>query len=301
MTDEIDPLSSFFVSSIDATLNRQWWRLAVVVVDAGTGTDTDVPVPVTEWSPVWIAAVSALFFGAIKILMGKKCGIEWYGFLHAIITGIGALVVIYLNTFASEYLIGIPEPLAVATCQPPLTSLHRILPSITMGFAIIDTIDSFRIGWDFIAHGIATFSAMALFIAAGASQMIAPFLVMEVSTIFLSLVRADWKEQIIFINQSLFSLAFFLCRIVLFPILHFRLMRAVFFAEGADCHHPYLRWAVLLFGLFFDFLNVFWFYKLIRKIKRKLTGKEKLKSKNDDLKQFSQEHHIPPHKNKKQE
>ena len=37
---------------------------------------------------------------------------------------------------------------------------------------------------------------------------------------------------------------------------------------------------ISILGMFFNCLNAFWFYKIIKKVKRKLSGAEKWKAKN---------------------
>ena len=47
------------------------------------------------------------------------------------------------------------------------------------------------------------------------------------------------------------------------------------------CLPSYFSKVVLLFGPFFHLLNAFWFYKIVRKVVRKMSGREKLMEKND--------------------
>ena len=70
--------------------------------------------------------------------MKKKRGIDWYALIHAIISSIGAMICMYLDYTSSTILTGSPEPESTVLCGEPLTSLHRILPAITMGYAIFD-------------------------------------------------------------------------------------------------------------------------------------------------------------------
>lgn len=252
----LDPLSSLFLRGIEIIFDNNG---------------------ANEWSPYGVAAVSCSFFWAIKMTMKKWRNVEWYGFAHSFVTGMGALVVLYLDLFAAEELNGIGEPLAAATCHEPLTSLHKVIPAITMGFAILDILDGLSIGIDFLLHGMATFSVMAFFISHDKPQIVAPFLLMEVSTIFLSFIRMDLPDRWVILVQAIFTSLFFISRIVIMPMVHFRVTRDMFLAPGSDCHPPYMKYGVLLFGLFFDCLNCFWFYKIMGKVRRKFLGKEKLK------------------------
>jgi hypothetical protein len=47
------------------------------------------------------------------------------------------------------------------------------------------------------------------------------------------------------------------------------------------CLPYYFSKVVLCLGPFFHLLNAYWFYKIIQKAKRKLSGKEKLDENND--------------------
>lgn len=47
------------------------------------------------------------------------------------------------------------------------------------------------------------------------------------------------------------------------------------------CLPFYFSKMILVLGPFFHILNAYWFYKIIRKIIRKLTGEEKLNERND--------------------
>lgn len=66
----------------------------------------------------------------------------------------------------------------------PLTSLHRILPAITMGYAVFDLLDSFDLRLDFLLHGAATFSVMGLFVWNDVPHLVNSMLLMEVSVLW---------------------------------------------------------------------------------------------------------------------
>jgi hypothetical protein len=46
------------------------------------------------------------------------------------------------------------------------------------------------------------------------------------------------------------------------------------------CYPPSFIWVCGCFGLVFHCLNIFWFYKILLKLKRKVAGKEKFTDKN---------------------
>jgi len=171
---------------------------------------------------------------------------------------------------------GVAEPLGSIQCNGALTSLHRIIPAITQGYAVCDIINGFRLGPAFLAHGIATFTVLGIFNELEASHILTPMLFMEVSTIVLSVVRADFFTPTMqLITQASFALLFFLCRIVVCPFINYEII-TVMNKHMGDCFPRYLFYITLAFGGFFQCLNTFWFYKLVKKIERKLRGQESM-------------------------
>ena len=107
---------------------------------------------------------------------------DWDAFVHAVLTAILSCICQYYNSFLAEEMRGEPEPYgSISKCLGPLTSLHKIVPSMTLGYAICDIINGFTLGVDALAHGFATFTVMAAFIYLDASHIITPMLTMEVS------------------------------------------------------------------------------------------------------------------------
>lgn len=112
-----------------------------------------------------------------------------------------------------------------------------------------------------------------------------PFLCLQVSTVSLTLVRADFVSPTVsLLIQAAFSISFFVFRICLVPYLWFQI--AYTMTKHRQDYIPcfpveiFLP-AVWLFGLFFHGLNAYWFYKIVRKIQRKLAGIEKVQENND--------------------
>lgn len=105
-----------------------------------------------EWSTRHVAVVSAIILGGVQMVMKQKFGVNWYSFLHAIVTGLGSFVCVWLDVFAAVPMTGVSQPLGAVLCQGPLTSLHTIIPAMTMGFGVFDIIEGFRHGtWDFVS------------------------------------------------------------------------------------------------------------------------------------------------------
>ena len=226
-----------------------------------------------------VGLFSFLVLAVIKLVLGKRRGIDWYGLFHALVTGIGAAACIYLDVVASETLTGFPEPQRSCQCLPPLTSLHRILPAISTGYSILDTYDGAKTGPAFLAHGIATGFVMVYFSEINAPHIVVSFLLMEVSTVFFNLLHAEMmSKKVKFIVQLSFAFFFFVCRILISPIVWVRLCLAMYKASLSEhstfpyCYHSLISLVAFLLGMFFHILNAYWFYKIVMKARRTLRG-----------------------------
>ena len=117
---------------------------------------------------------------------------------------------------------------------------------------------------------------MTLFNELEASAIITPMLIMEVSTIVLAMLRCDFltpKMQLI--TQATFAFLFFLCRILIAPYLCLDVIVKMNEHLG-ECYPRFIFYVTLVFGIFFNGLNLFWFIKLVKKIQRKLKGEESI-------------------------
>jgi hypothetical protein len=128
-----------------------------------------------DWNLRHVAVLTAILLGIIRITLGKTRGIDWYALFHALLTAGGSLVCVYLSFQSHE-----TDVMRAITCQGPLTSLHRILPAITMGYSIFDLIDGCFIGMDFMFHGAGTLALMAFFCEYKIPELVTPMLLMEV-------------------------------------------------------------------------------------------------------------------------
>lgn len=127
--------------------NTSWsgWILleCIQVFDRGTGA--------SEWAQDSrkIAVGSAVLLGSIRFFAQQKGNVNWYSLLHACITGIFSAVCVWLNHYAT--LTGRSEPLGAILCHGPLTTIHAILPAITVGYGIYDVIEGLQHGMDFVS------------------------------------------------------------------------------------------------------------------------------------------------------
>jgi hypothetical protein len=92
------------------------------------------------------------------------------------------------------------------------------------------------------------------------------------------------SEQLLTLNILLFVTTFFAFRIIICPYLWWGIFSTVWEnkenSESQACLPWHFKYVTFVFGMFFNCLNSFWFYKIIRKFFRKLSGKEKIKEKN---------------------
>lgn len=231
----------------------------------------------------YIAIISAIIFIALSPFKTKN-KFELDSFIHAIITGIGSAMCVYLDQYVAEELTGIPEPLGQIRCQKPLTTLHVILPAVTLGYSINDiyqcvTKDQ---GMAFLFHGIAMFASTATCCQLGLQPLLTRGLIMEISTIFLNLSSIELLGPYIQgAIQLSFVFSFFLTRNVGYPYIWYQFIstynKESLINNGNFCFPSFMFYFIFFSGLFFNCLNLFWLYKLIRKVKRKLTGKQGMK------------------------
>jgi hypothetical protein len=245
-----------------------------VLDDHGAGT----------WNLYAVGLITFLFLGGIRLVMGHWRGVNWYALVHALVSTEGSFICLYLDFYASAQLTGIQEPLRSALGHAALTSLHRILPAITMGYSIFDVWDGIFISVDFFFHGIITLTVMAVFVTLGIPQMLSGFIFMELSTPFLNLMRADFMSPTAAaVNQACFVLAFFVGRLLVVPPFWAVLMYHLWnHRQDADYRFP--NWFLpfsFIFGMFFNVLNVYWFRKIVNKAIRRIKGIEKHTEKNE--------------------
>lgn len=92
------------------------------------------------------------------------------------------------------------------------------------------------------------------------------------------------SEATLAANMGFFVLTFFAYRIVLCPYLWWGIFTTSWdnrdIPQSQSCLPWHFKYVTFVFGMFFNFLNTFWFYKILRKLRRKLTGEEKVKDRN---------------------
>lgn len=246
-----------------------------------------------------VSFITAVVLLGIRRTIGLWGGVEWHALLHAILVGFGALGCRILeghferggdmggtitldyrgSAMTEEDARGLSEARRIALCLGPLTSLHRLIPALTLGYSICDVLDSFKLGPAFLMHGLATAVVMGFFCELGNSHVVTPMLLMELSTILLTTVRARFYSPGVQAGVQLsFVLSFFVVRLLWVPQIWWDITVEMNRQRGSDVDTCFLNTVfcvVILFGLFFHSLNAYWFYRMILKIQRKLAGKEK--------------------------
>jgi hypothetical protein len=100
------------------------------------------------------------------------------------------------------------------------------------------------------------------------------------------MMRASFfSEGAVGANMGMFVLTFFVFRIFLCPYLWWEIYKTTWEHHDNPSSQACLPWhftyVAFLFGMFYNCLNAFWAYKIILKVIRKLTGKEKVKDSNE--------------------
>ena len=270
------PIATLDLSGVEGT-----WKEALVSnihwIDGTFGTH--------EWTTRQIGLASFVFMVSIHSLMGEKYGIRWYALSFAVVSGYLSLICVCLNVFAAEHLTGTTEPLRSILCQGPLTSLHRHVPAIAMGYGLLDIYEGMKHGVDFVMHGIAMFTIMAYFSEYDVGEIIVPTLLMEISTPFLHFLRFElFGDAAMTCNMVCFVVTFFFFRLIVCPYLMWEIFITVVQERdnaASSCLPWHFAYIVFIFQMFFNFLNAYWAYRIILKVKRKLSGKEKMNANNN--------------------
>ena len=139
-------------------------------------------------------------------------------------------------------------------CQGPSQGLNFNLKKL---YAVCDIINGFRLGPTYLAHGVATFSVATAFNELGASHVLTPMLIMEVSTMVLAVLRADFFTPTMqLLSQASFALLFFITRIIMSPVILYQIISTMLY-HMAGCFPNSVFWLTFVFGAFFTSLNVF--------------------------------------------
>lgn len=108
----------------------------------------------------------------------------------------------------------------------------------------------------------------------------------KISTVHLHLMRVSFfSETALAVNMALFTLTFFAFRLIICPYLWWGILQKIWkYSDNSvsqACIPWHFKYVVLGFGTFFNCLNAYWAVKIVKKLMRKLNGKEKVKDRND--------------------
>ena len=125
---------------------------------------------------------------------------------------------------------------------------------------------------------------MVYFCEYNVPEIMVPMLLMEISTVHLTVVKADFVSELMTsINMGCFVVTFAFYRCLYVPYIMYYIISDSFqHISTTSCwclpwHFPYV---VLVVGTFFNCLNLYWMYKIIRKVLRKIYGIEKVRENN---------------------
>ena len=114
----------------------------------------------------------------------------------------------------------------------------------------------------------------------GHNEVLAVFLTMESSTIFLNLIHAPLPETLAMMNMLLFTVTFFWSRLIFGPYAHYQYVSTLNTilndpqTPRPSCLPRGFEYVIFMTGWFFHILNAFWFYKILQKLRRKLNRTE---------------------------
>lgn len=286
-TNAIIPAVAVDTSVADTTTNDFSWTASMLLSGLSF---MDTSFRMNEWDGLVVAAFSLVFNLFLFHVVGQKYKVNWYSFVHACIVAPCAVACTYLDLFYSVELSsgGIPYPLRIILCSSSdnsesgglvaLTSLHRILPFFTLGYAVSDIVEGVILGVpDFLLHGVLLGITMSTVCYLEIQHTIISMLVMELSSIPLNFREATFLSpngQVA--CMTLFALSFFLVRILFVPYVWAEFLVAFYQHIEEACFPDKFIYVVFVLGVLFHGLNLFWMLKIIYRMKRKFSGKEKM-------------------------
>jgi len=222
----------------------------------------------------WVSGASFLGFSLLDKVASHVQNVEMVPFVHALIAATCGLGVLAEQgpAFWTDYL------QRCMMCMPATSVLERLAPMITVGFAAKDLMDGIVRGRkDFMLHGAALSVVFAGICHLRMEHHVVMMLTMEVSTIFLNLMKYPFKDDSLkMVNDASFCFSFWIFRNILTPYFWYAYVREHFRLEALgrpSCLPPAMIYFVILGGLVFHGLNLYWFVLIVRKMMRRWRGK----------------------------
>lgn len=220
---------------------------------------------------------------ALRKLLPDRSDVHVVPLLHSMVQSVGALYILY-----AEHLADPPEPLRSIRCAGPLTLAHTAMPAILLGYAASDLAEGLSTGAkDYVVHGLLMGTLVGMVCHMGLQHTIACCLVMEVSTVFLSLRQARWATPgLSLMFDMLFVTTFLFTRIVYMPMMwatwlltyhgawqtrHQALAAGAIQGDRNHCLLPEALWYIAVpGGVTFHALNGYWATFILRKTVKRL-------------------------------
>lgn len=263
-----------------------------------------------EWDGLAVAVVSLLVLQFVFHVLNTKYEVGWYALIHACVVGTGSLACSYLDRYSTIIMGGgSPHPLRLILCDGAgggggaLTSLHRVLPFVTLGFAFTDVMEGLQLRRaDYLFHGTLLGATFGTVCYLELQHCVVPMLLMELSSVPLNLRQATFLSSNGQVACSvMFALSFFVVRILIVPYIWGEFLWVLYQqqrstiqslnsveaettvnAQKESCFPPNFAYVVFVLGVCFHALNFFWMIKIGKKIQRKLSGKVTMAETNKD-------------------
>jgi len=75
----------------------------------------------------FVSLISAAFFAFIKLVLGKRGGVDWYAVVHAFIATVGSTLCLVIDFYADSIDPGVLNTISIL-CTVPVVSPFTLLP-----------------------------------------------------------------------------------------------------------------------------------------------------------------------------
>jgi hypothetical protein len=217
-------------------------------------------------------ALGTIVFCAVEFILHRKIfknNFDIVAFSHALFEAIASsYVVLFTFERPSLYILHVLQG-----GKPGM--IENMLPMVTWGYSIWDIGNGIYTGdKSFLYHGIVLFVLCGSLYYFSCLHLLTGPLLMEVSTVFLNLIDLN-----VFALKMAFLLSFLIIRWAIIPYLWmYYIIQSFYYQIGSvrkenDSPLP-VDWVVLIGGIAFHGLNVYWGIKILRKAQREFKRKD---------------------------
>ena len=220
----------------------------------------------------FIVAFASLIFFIIEFLVLRqvypKSKFEIVAFSHALLATVASFYVVFTFGRPSDYIIHTLQG------EKPLV-IEKMLPMVTWGYSIYDIGNGiYERNLSFLYHGVVLFLLCYSLFHFNCLHYLTGPLLMEISTVLLNLLFL--KSMVI--NLS-FVVTFLIMRWCVIPYLWYYYIKQAFYNHiGTQRTETQTQlpadWVVLIGGIAFHCLNVYWGIKILKKAHRTLNEKQ---------------------------